>query len=193
MTNLVVAWRAKKLFEIAVARGGDWIDESVSKVRNLPVGKVTNYKEKKLDLGKVNPRDSIAVGLEIYYDELIRFTLAEFAAHFKTTQATLDSPMEIVVAGGTSMVPGFIDKFQAVLASTGAPLPIKGVRLSKDPLRTVAKGALVAALSMEKKKLAGPKDGVAAKPAAGAKPAHQAPGTTPNGDVLPEEIDVTKA
>src|SRR5205807_4021140 len=73
MTNLVVAWRAKKLFEISIARGGDWIDEQVSKVRGVPVGKVTHEKEKRLDLSKVNPRDSVAVGLEIYYEELVKF------------------------------------------------------------------------------------------------------------------------
>ena len=32
-------------------------------------------------------------------------------------------------------------------------MPVRNVRLAKDPLRTVAKGSLVAAISMEKKKL----------------------------------------
>jgi actin-like ATPase involved in cell morphogenesis len=154
MTNLVVAWRAKKLFEISIARGGDWIDESVSKVRNVPVGKVTHEKEKRLDLTKINPRDSIAVGLEIYYEELVRFALKEFQAHFKTSQSVMESPMEIVLAGGTTMVPGFVDLFTRVLNEVGAPVPVRNTRLAKDPLRTVAKGSLVAALSMEKKKLA---------------------------------------
>jgi actin-like ATPase involved in cell morphogenesis len=168
MTNLVVAWRAKKLFEISIARGGDWIDEAVSKVRNVPVGKVTHEKEKRLDLTKVNPRDSIAVGLEIYYEELVRFALRQFQAHFKANQSVMESPMEVVVAGGTAMVPGFVDLFNRVLAEVGAPVPIRNVRLAKDPLRTVAKGSLVAALSMEKKKLAAKEQGVVA--AAGGAP-----------------------
>ena len=152
MTNLVVAWRAKKLFEISVARGGDWIDQSVSKVRNVPVGKVTHEKERNLDLGDVDPRNALQLGLEIYYEELIRHVLKEFNEHFKSTQTTFTNPMEVVIAGGTSSVPGFIEKFKAVLEDEGSPIPIGNVRMGKDPLRTVAKGALVAAVSMEKKK-----------------------------------------
>jgi actin-like ATPase involved in cell morphogenesis len=201
MTNLVVSWRAKKLFEISVARGGDWIDESVSKVRNVPVGKVTHEKEKRLNLSKVDPKDSIGIGLEVYYEELIRYTLKQFAAHFKSAQTALDSPMEIVIAGGTSMVPGFIDKFNAILAEVGSPLPIRGVRHAKDPLKTVAKGSLVAALSMEKKKLADEqkKKDQAAKPGSPASAAqHPQPNGKPvgaatavaNSDAFPDDIDL---
>ena len=154
MTNLVVSWRAKKLFEISVARGGDWIDQRVSQVRNVPVGKVTHVKEKQLDLNKVDPRNPILLGLEIFYEELIRHVLSEFTAHFKTNQTTVTSPLEVVIAGGTASVPGFAARFQQILDEMGAPIPISGVRMAKDPLHTVAKGALVAAVSMEKKKLA---------------------------------------
>src|SRR5690606_33719084 len=115
----VVAWRAKRLFEISVARGGDWIDQNVSKVRNVPVGKVTHEKERRLDLGNVDPRNGIQLGLEIYYEELIRHVLREFNAHFKSTQTTFTNPMEVVIAGGTASVPGFIDRFKRLLAEEG--------------------------------------------------------------------------
>ena len=160
MTNLVVSWRAKKLFEISITRGGDWIDEQVSKVRNVPVGKVTHEKEKRLNLDKVEPKNSLQVGLEIYYEELIRFALLQFKEHFKNNQTVLESPMEIVIAGGTSLVPGFISMFNRIIQEVGAPVPVRNVRHAKDPLRTVAKGALVAALSMEKKKTAAKEGGV---------------------------------
>jgi actin-like ATPase involved in cell morphogenesis len=165
MTNLVVSWRAKKLFEISIARGGDWIDEQVAKVRNVPVGKVTHEKEKKLDLTKIDPRNALAVGLEIYYEELVRFGLKQFQAHFKSNQSVMESPMEIVLAGGTALVPGFVDLFNRVLQEVGAPVPVRNVRLAKDPLRTVAKGSLVAAISMEKKKLAAKDQGASVAPA----------------------------
>jgi hypothetical protein len=152
MTNLVVSWRAKKLFEISVARGGDWIDASVSKVSNVHVGKVTHEKEKNLDLRRVDPRNPLHLGLEIYYDELMRHVVREFKAHFKTNKTTVTSPLDVVVAGGTASVPGFIETFKRILEEEGAPIPIRDVRLAKDPLRTVARGALVAAVSMEKKK-----------------------------------------
>jgi hypothetical protein len=193
MTNLVVAWRAKKLFEISIARGGDWIDEQVSKVRNVPVGKVTHEKEKRLNLEKVDPKNSIQVGLEIYYEELIRFGLEQFKDHFKNNQTVLESPMEVVIAGGTSLVPGFIPMFNRILQETGAPVPVKNVRHAKDPLRTVAKGSLVAALSMEKKKLAAKEQGVAVttgqpKAENGSKPKVIA--TATEQPPVPETIDV---
>ena len=166
MTNLVVSWRAKKLFEISVARGGDWIDQSVSQVRNVPVGKVTHEKEKNLDLNNVDPRNALHLGLEIYYEELIRHVLTKFREHFKSQQTVVSNSLDVVIAGGTSSVPGFVDTFKRLVEEHGAPIPIGEVRLANDPLRTVAKGALVAAVSMEKKKAKA--EGEAPKAAAGA-------------------------
>lgn len=193
MTNLVVAWRAKKLFEISVARGGDWIDQSVSKVRNVPVGKVTSEKERNLDLGNVDPRNALQLGLEIYYEELIRHVLREFKEHFKSNQTTFTDPMEVVIAGGTASVPGFIDVFNRVLEEVGVPIPIRTVRLGNDPLRTVAKGALVAAVSMEKKKIKAEEEAEkmrAEAAAAAAKKAAEAPKPPPSADELSDMLDV---
>lgn len=152
MTNLVVAYRAKKLFEISVARGGDWIDHHVSRARNVPFGKVTHTKEKKLDLGNVDMSDSIQVALDIYYEDLIEFTLQQFSDHFKNSNSVIDHPMEIIVGGGTASVPGFVQKFEETLKNVELPMEISRVRLARDPLHAVARGSLVAAVSMEKKK-----------------------------------------
>jgi actin-like ATPase involved in cell morphogenesis len=190
MTNLVVSWRAKKLFDISIARGGDWIDEQVSKVRNVPVGKVTHEKEKRLNLDKVDPKNSIHVGLEIYYEELIRFGLQQFKDHFKNNQTVLESPMEVVIAGGTSLVPGFVNLFNRVLQETGAPVPVRNVRHAKDPLRTVAKGSLVAALSMEKKKQAAKEQGVVATSGQPKAENGSKPKVVEQGAPVPDVVDV---
>jgi len=197
MTNLVVSWRAKKLFEISVARGGDWIDQQVSQVRNVPVGKVTHEKERNLDLANLDVRNALHLGLEIYYEELMRHVLREFGEHFKSVQTTFTAPMDVVVAGGTAAVPGFVDKFQEIIEEVGAPVPIGTVRLARDPLRTVAKGALVAAVSMEKKKQKRDEAaGAAAKPAEPAADADQAPPAgkkvdpSSSGSDLPPVVDV---
>jgi hypothetical protein len=186
MTNLVVSWRAKKLFEISVARGGDWIDQSVSKVRRVPIGKVTQEKERKLDLANVDPRNALHMGLEIYYEELIKHVLKEFSAHFKNTQTTFSNPMDVVIAGGTASVPGFVELFERCLEEHGAPVPIANVRLAKDPLRTVAKGALVAAVSMEKKS----KKAAAATAPKPTPPSKRKTARPPSVDELPDVIDV---
>jgi hypothetical protein len=151
MTNVVVAWRAKKLFEMSVARGGDWIDEKAAQARNATKSKVTGIKERKLDLSRIDRKDAIQVALEIYYEDLVNYALDQVAAQFKTCQATIDEPLEICIAGGTAMVPGFLAIFERALAKVELPFKVKGVRLSQDPLRAVAAGALVAAMSHEKK------------------------------------------
>ncbi len=154
MTNLVVAWRAQKLFEISVSRGGDWIDERVAAMRNQPQSKVTAIKEnpKKFRLDQPNPRNPIHLALEIYYEELIRHALEQFAEFFHTSNSVLEDPLDFVIAGGTASVPGFLDKFKEVLETIELPFPIGEVRLAKDPMKAVAAGALVAAISHERKK-----------------------------------------
>jgi hypothetical protein len=154
LTNLVVAWRAKKLFEMSVGRGGDWIDEKVAGVRGLSKSKVIAIKEKKLSLAKIDPKDPIQLALEIYHDDLIRYVLEHLTAQFRTTSMTIDEPLEWCVAGGTAAIAGFIEHFESALRASPLPFPLKGVRLAKDPLHAPAAGALVAALSHEKRKLA---------------------------------------
>ena len=151
MTNLVVTWRAKQIFEISFARGGDWIDEQVAKMKGLPVSKVTATKEKKLDLRHPS-QDPLLMALEIYYEELIRSALEGFAEYFEESQRTIDVPLDIVLAGGSTLVPGFLEKFQSLLQSYQLPFEVGKVYLAKDPFRAVARGALVAAISAEKKK-----------------------------------------
>ncbi len=151
MTNLVVSWRAKKLFEISVARGGDWIDSQVAQVRGLPTSKVTHIKENRLDLSAIPAGDPIQLALDIYYEELMRYTLASFAEYFQQSNSDIDRPLDVVIAGGTASVPGFIEKFRAVLSTIELPIQVRNVRLSKDPLKAPAGGALVAALSMERR------------------------------------------
>lgn len=165
MTNLVVTWRAKKIFDISCSRGGDWIDTQVAKMKNLPVGKVTSWKERKLDLSLPKQTDQVMMALEIYYEELIRHALENFERFFKKSNATVDVPLTIVIGGGTSMVPGFVDKFKKVLKTVSIPFEIAGVTLAHDPLKTVASGALVAAISAEKKKNKGAAEESQSRPA----------------------------
>ena len=149
MTNLVVALQAKKTFEISVGRGGDWIDQSVARVRNQQVTIVTNAKEKRLNLQSIYKSDGVLAALEIYYEELIRYTLENFARYFKESKTTIDFPLEIVIGGGTAMVPGFLQKFEACLAICDLGIPIKGIRLADNMLYAVAAGALTASISFE--------------------------------------------
>ncbi|KAF0242443.1 MAG: hypothetical protein FD180_3894 [Planctomycetota bacterium] len=173
MVNFAASWRAKKLLEFSCGRSGDWIDRQVAKVRSVPVSKVQSHKEKYLNFDRIDPTDQIMVALEIYYEDLIRYTIVNIGQQLKAANATIDEPVEIVVAGGTSKPPGFVDRFRALLREIGLPIPVKGVRHAKDPLKAVAAGALIAAISEEKKRkavaAAGGGEEKAPAPAAGKK------------------------
>lgn len=155
MVNLVAAWRGKKLVEFSITKGGDWIDQKVSEVTNTPMSKVIKFKESKWGkLEKYNSKDQRLVSaLDIYYDALIEEALTNFIDQFEKQDRSYDDPVEVIVAGGTSLAPNFIKKFKDVFGKLDIPFDLEGVRHAKDPLTAVANGALVAAKSYEKKTL----------------------------------------
>jgi len=59
--------------------------------------------------------------------------------------------LRIVLSGGTSLPKGFADRFRQILEQSKFPLPVREVRMASQPLRSVAKGALVAASADESK------------------------------------------
>jgi molecular chaperone DnaK (HSP70) len=134
-----------------VARGGDWIDASVARARGASTSKVTAAKERKLDLAHINPKDGVQVALDIYHEELIRYALSQLGEAWKEAAASVEEPLQICVAGGTSKVPGFETRFREVLEQTRLPFEVEGVRFAAEPLTAVASGALVAAISAERK------------------------------------------
>jgi hypothetical protein len=53
----------------------------------------------------------------------------------------------LVLSGGSAMALGFRDRFEKTLRDIELPVPVSEVRLGASPMRSTAKGALVAALS----------------------------------------------
>ena len=58
---------------------------------------------------------------------------------------SFNEPISIVFSGGTSMAGNFIELVKDVFKKLEFPIPVKEIRLAKDPLNATAKGALVAA------------------------------------------------
>ncbi len=157
MVNMVATWRAQKLLEFSVSRGGDWIDQKVSEVTQIPASRVIKFKEGKFQHSGSYTRDhevKMASALEIYTEDLIRYVLDSFVEKFNQSDRSIDDPIEIVVAGGTSLVPGFLELFAEVAGEMDLPFDVKAVRHAANPLCAVANGALIAATSREKKLLA---------------------------------------
>ena len=87
--------------------------------------------------------------MEIYYRNLISYTLENIKTRFETSEGmpAFPEPVEIVCAGGTSMIGGFIEVFKDEFESVSFPIDVKNIRRAEDPLYSVSKGCLVAALS----------------------------------------------
>lgn len=146
MFNVCVAYKSIPAVTFSVGRGGDWIDEHVSKVMGISRTRATDIKEGK-GLSLNNPRSREEEAVVLYYRNLIEYVLKNLAHRFSMAQDVprFNEPVQIVVAGGSSMVGGFVDVFTEELCKVELPLLIDGVRLSDEPLTSVVRGCLIAA------------------------------------------------
>jgi len=154
MANICFAWKKMPLINFSVAQSGDWIDQEAAKVAGIDVAAMTRFKENKFDLGNVDYADMRQAGLDIFYQNMIEHALNNFADKFNQLDNQIDSPLEIVIAGGTASVPGFIEKFKGVIEGVELPFTVKDVRMAENPFYAVSHGCLVKAMALEKKQQA---------------------------------------
>ena len=126
-------------------KSGDHLDEQVAKATGISKNKVIKIKEKKMDLDNVDMSDRVQSALSIYYDEMLGRMAHHIANEFKEKSSDMDGQIEIVVAGGTSMAPGFCKRLKEALKSTDMPFDIYGVRHSENPFYSVSQGACIRA------------------------------------------------
>jgi len=151
MFNICVSYKSMPALSFSVSRGGDWIDNNVAHVLAIKPAKASMIKEKGketgMDISKPRNREEEAIG--IFYRNILDYTLTNIKQRFETAadMPSFPDPIDIVFAGGTSMVGGFITICQEVIKKLEFPIPYKNVRLAEDPFNAVAKGTLMAALS----------------------------------------------
>ncbi|MEK7385570.1 MAG: hypothetical protein AABZ83_03940, partial [candidate division NC10 bacterium] len=83
----------------------------------------------------------------IYYNHLIEYVIENMKDEFSRTEKMprIEKPIDIVLSGGTSMPKGFAERFKEIFIRLKFPLTIGEVKIASNPLKAVAKGALVAA------------------------------------------------
>lgn len=146
MFNIGVAYKGVPAVNFSTSRGGDWVDESVAHALGEPVEKVRDLKEG-MDLRK--PQGRIQGAIAIYYRHLLEYTVDTMRQKLSDAQnmPTFAKAVPIVCAGGASQIPGFLELFKEELEkSRGFPVKIEFIRMAKEPMRSVAKGCLQAAL-----------------------------------------------
>ena len=126
-----------------MSRGGDWIDEHVAKVMGVTNARATAIKEGDVDLRNPKSREEEAVVL--YYRSLIEYVLANLKQRFEMARDVpqFTHPVDVVVAGGTSLVGGFTEVFAEELRKVDFPLAINQVRRAEDAFTSVARGCLI--------------------------------------------------
>ena len=146
MFNVCVAYKSIPAVTFSVGRGGDWIDEHVAKVMGISRTRVIDIKESpSVSLNRPGNREEEAIVL--YYRNLIEYVLKNLAQRFSLAQDVprFTDPVQIVVAGGSCMVDGFVDVFNEELEKVDFPLEVAGVRRADEALTSVVRGCLIAA------------------------------------------------
>jgi hypothetical protein len=146
MFNVCIAYKSVPALTFSTSRGGDWIDNNVAAAIGMPASLVCAVKEGGVDLK--NPKDRVQEAIVIYYRNLIQYTLETVKQKFETASnmPSFSRPIDLVCAGGTSLIEGFIDVFREEFEKINFPVEVARVRLARDPLRAISAGCLQAAL-----------------------------------------------
>jgi len=155
LTNIACLYRGVNALQFSIDKGGDWIDNCSSAYTNVSVSRITSIKEKHLNLNENSFKEfkkknrNVLQALKCYYVELIKVVIKSIDKQFKSSNGGLeiDEEIPIVISGGTSMVPGFLELFKEEFEEVkNFPYSISEIRKVKDPLSATAIGCLKYAL-----------------------------------------------
>jgi actin-like ATPase involved in cell morphogenesis len=154
MVNVCLSFMSVPIFKFSVAKSGDWIDQQVAMAVDETASRVSSIKESSLDLSKEEDLSKIESALSIYYNHLIEYVIENIKQEFAKARRLpkIANPISIILSGGTSLPKGFSGRFKQILDRLKLPIPVGSVRMASQPLRSVAKGALIAASADESKK-----------------------------------------
>ena len=86
--------------------------------------------------------------MEYYYNSLVNYTIKQIIEKFEEdVDIEPDIRLPIVIRGGTSMPPGFLQLFKSTVSQYELPFEYSEVRQAKNPLTAVAQGLLIKTIS----------------------------------------------
>lgn len=142
MCNIVYSFMGMPVFAFSLSRGGDWIDSHAAKHTDETHNVVTAIKEK-ADFSLYDSNTGIQKAISIYYESLLSYVVEQFKELYEKTpkkklpNVTMEMP--IVIAGGTSLIMGFVEKLRELTAE-GFPVPISEIKHAENPLFSVSNG-----------------------------------------------------
>ena len=147
MCNIVYSFMGIPVFSFSLSRGGDWIDSHAAQHTDETHNVVTAVKEK-ADFSLYDSTNGIQRAVSIYYESLLNYVVEQFKELYEKTprkelpNVTMDMP--IVVAGGTSLVLGFVERLKE-LTKDEFHVPISDIKHAQQPLFAVSNGLYQAA------------------------------------------------
>jgi hypothetical protein len=148
LCNVCVSYLSVPVVSFSIPKAGDYIDSSAATVTGERSNRIRIVKEETFHFNGAFADKTLQV-LGVYYDEMIRALVAGLNDAFAKTSNVpkFGKPIPLVLSGGTTMPPGFRDRFEKLLREQDFPVQLSEVRLAEAPLYATAKGALVAALT----------------------------------------------
>jgi len=147
MCNIVYSFMGIPVFSFSLSRGGDWIDAHAAQHTDETHNVVTSVKEK-ADFSLYDGTNGIQKAISIYYESLLSYVVEQFKELYERTpkkelpNVTMEMP--IVVAGGTSLVVGFVERLKELIGDD-FPVPISEIKHAEQPLFAVSNGLYQAA------------------------------------------------
>jgi len=153
MVNVCMSFMAAPVFSFSICKSGDWIDAQTALAVDETNSKVCAFKESRLDLTKKKGLSRIERAFSAYYDNLIEYVIKHLKRKFENAKEmpALKKPVDIVMCGGTSLPKGFLRRFNQTLKRIDLPHAVGKVSVARDPMNTVANGALISAIADENK------------------------------------------
>ena len=153
LINICAAFKSVPAISFSISRGGDWIDKSAAAVLGIPSSQVTAIKEQGINLKNPLTREQEAIA--IYYRDYIHYFLENMAQVFGKGSNTpqFKESVDIVLAGGSTMVGGFLEVAKEELTSVDLGFPVSNVKKAEEPFTSVARGCLFNAIYSGKEQL----------------------------------------
>ena len=148
MMNVAVLSSGDPVVTFSTSKSGDWIDKQAAIATNMTDGIIQQEKESSdLDLLSPDPENQVHQAIAVYYGNLIMYTLDQISYDLARSPSLpkFKDPVPLIVAGGTSLPKGFVQKFEQALAASDMPVAISQVRQAGDALHAVSNGLTLAA------------------------------------------------
>jgi hypothetical protein len=148
LCNVCLAYLSVPVFSFSIPKAGDFIDTMASQSRGEPATRIRTIKEESFHFNG-HFTNKIHQALSNAYEDMIQALVAALKDQFASVQnmPKLHRPIPLVLSGGSTMPPGFRDRFEKTLREVELPVAIAEVRMASNPMVSTARGALLAALS----------------------------------------------